>query len=71
MKNKKINCCKVIATSFIERDVRESTAWYEHAQNLGTSNAVLCMIKDVVQKECEVDAGIPMDTIIVNNDGGY
>ena len=44
-------CFKVIATSFIERDVRESTSWYEHAQNLGTSSAVLDMIKYIVKKD--------------------
>ena len=71
MNSKEIKCCKVIATSFIERDVRESTSWYEHAQNLGTSSAVLDMIKYIVKKEQEIDAGISMDTIIVNNDSGY
>jgi len=69
MKNKKI--VKVIATSFIERQVRESSIWYEHGQNLGAPIAVLNMIKDIVEKNREIDAGLPMDTIIVNNDSGY
>ena len=62
---------KVIATCFVEREVRKSEAWYEHGQNLGSPESVLEMIKFIVKKEQEVDAGAPMDTIIVNNDSGY
>ena len=61
---------KVIATCFVEREVRKSEAWYEHGQNLGSPESVLEMIKFIVKKEQEIDAGAPMDTIIVNNDSG-
>mgnify|MGYP003677339484 FL=1 len=62
---------KVIATCFVEREVRKSEAWYEHGQDLGSPESVLEMIKFIVKKEQEIDAGAPMDTIIVNNDSGY
>ena len=68
----KVNLAKVIGTCFIGREVRlESTAWYEHAQNLPEEKSVLDMISFIVENENQVDSGLPMDTIIVNNDVGY
>lgn len=67
-----INTVKVIVTCFIDRGVRQKDAkWYNHAQNLPNADSVLNMIKNSVKNEKQIDAGLPMDTVIVNNDNGY
>ena len=62
---------KVVGTCFVSREVRLQDTWPNHAQNLPTPNAVLNMIKDLVENEKQTDAGQPMDTFIVNNHAGY
>ena len=62
---------KVIAVCFVPRDVRLQSHGTTHAQNLSGPDAVLQMVIKTVEKEREIDPGLPMDTIIVNNDEGF
>ena len=68
------NIAKVIVTSFVSRRCSRSNPTEfgtNHGQNLPTSESVLQMIKRTVKTEKRIDAGMPMDTIIVNNDEGF
>jgi hypothetical protein len=70
--------CKVIATCFVGKSVRETTSItgypplvIDHAQNFPTAESILDLIKLNVEQEKTVDPGVPCDTIIVNNDVGW
>ena len=65
-----MNIGKVIVTCFVPRGERPSHGT-THAQNLPSPDSVLQMIKRTVETEKRIDAGMPMDTIIVNNDEGF
>ena len=65
-----MNIGKVIVTCFVPRGQRPSHGT-THAQNLPSPDSVLQMIKRTVETEKRIDAGMPMDTIIVNNDEGF
>jgi len=54
------NCCKIIATYFGNR----------HRSPKNGSD-VLKLMKFTVQKEVEIDPGVDLDTIIINNKSGY
>jgi hypothetical protein len=70
--------CKVIATCFAGREVREHPEQcgdppgpFTHAQNFPDAGSVLELMKMVVDCERTVDPGVACDTIIVNNDVGW
>ena len=70
--------CKVIATCFAGREVREHPEMcgepfgpFGHAQNFPDAASVLELMKLVVGYERSVHPGVPCDTIIVNNDTGW
>ena len=69
------NCCKVIVTFIGPRPVRTPQTvgrcrFGNHYQDRGNAAGVLQMLEDVYRLECEIDPGIPMDTVLVCN-GGY
>lgn len=71
-------CCKVITTCFVPRVTRERTTtignpagFFNHSQNFPSEEAVLDLVKLNVEIEQRTDPGVPVDTIIVNNDTGW
>lgn len=71
--------CKIISTCFNDnREIREQTTFcgipsglYNHSQKFPTKESVLNLIKLNVEQELTVDAGLEVDTIIINNDTGW
>jgi hypothetical protein len=70
--------CKVIATCFVGRVVRENTTvcgnppgFFNHSQNFPNEESVLDLIKLNYDLECRTDPGVECDTIIVNNEVGW
>lgn len=69
--------CKIIATCFNERKVRNRkqpnwiVEWPSHIQFGFSSSGVLNMLKDIILLEKHVDTGVQMDTILINNDVGF
>lgn len=63
--------CKVIAVYMGSRDCRVNETEDNHNQDLPDEYACLIMIKNLVENELKLDAGLEMDTIIVNNDNGF
>ena len=73
-----VRCCKVISTCFIPREIREDTTimgwppgFFKHSQNFPDEYAVLALVKLNIEIENTVAPGLPVDTIIVNNDSGW
>lgn len=69
-----INCCKVITTFIGHRPFRSPVGstvgkrrFGNHFQTHGNTAGVLEMLEEVYRLECELDPGIPMDTILVCN----
>lgn len=63
---------KVIVTSFnTGREVRLHSAFPQHDQNVPIRGAILAMLGVLISKERTTDAGMEMDTIIINNDTGF
>ena len=73
----KMKVCKIIATCFNERKVRNRkqpnwiVEWPAHIQ-FGFSGSEVCnkMLRDIIYLEKHTDPGLPMDTILINNDVG-
>jgi hypothetical protein len=70
--------CKVIATCFAGKSLREKTEivgnpplMVDHSQNFPSKESVLDLVKLNVEQERTVDPGVPCDTIIINNDTGW
>lgn len=75
MRASKAVVAKVIATSFVPREVRERTrlagtplGYFSHSQNFPTRESVLDLIDFTLQNEVKCDPGLPVDVLIVNND---
>ncbi len=74
-----MKCCKVIGTYFsnnridrpYHRPDHEDVCWSTHIQFGVGPHGVLAMLKDIVSLEKNTDAGVDMDTIIVNSDNGF
>lgn len=70
------DCCKVIVTHIGHRPVRVPRTsrrvkrrFGNHFQDHGDAARVLLMLEDVWQLECQLDPGMPMDTVLVCNGG--
>jgi len=70
------NCCKVIVTFIGHRPTRTPTVSTNgrcrsgnHFQDHGDATGVLEMLEEVRRLECELDSGMPMDTVLVCNGG--
>lgn len=69
---------KVIATSFVSREIREKTGicgtppgYFSHSQKFTTPESIIDLIKLNVELEKNCDPGENVDLIIINNDSGY
>ena len=59
---------KVIATSFLgKRTSRTRVDFPQHPQDITNEKQILKMLDDVLSYECEVEAGVAVDTIVVIN----
>lgn len=66
--------CRVIGTSFTNRVNRDRTTgikWPAHVQFKANCHDVLKMMRDICSLEKDVDAGVDLDTIIINSDIGF
>jgi len=64
--------CKVICTYFGPRHIRNTNiGWPRHGQYFIDSSMCLDNLKFIVDVETNLDAGLPYDLIIVNNDSGF
>lgn len=63
--------CKVIATSFNERQLRTEIVYPEHPQEIKSKADALEMLKTIVEFEKTNDAGVPLDLIIINSDTNF